>query len=420
MKSKASSIKKVKGVKDILPQEAHLWREVEKVARHIFRRYRFGEIRIPTFEKTEVFVRSIGETSDIVEKEMYTMTDRGGESLTLRPEGTASVVRAYVEEGLHNQPGIDRLYYMGPMFRAERPQAGRQRQFHQIGAEVFGSEEPTVDAELILMLLDFFDALKVKGLQVRLNSLGCPECRPGYREKLLAFLKDRIDKLCDDCKRRVDKNPLRVLDCKSANCQKAVEGAPTMDQNLCQSCEEHFEKTNSLLNDANASIQLDPRLVRGLDYYTRTAFEITSSALGAQNAVAGGGRYDGLVEQFGGPSTPAIGFALGMERLISLMDTSLYSEKAPDAYLMSLKPECEGAIFKLAKELRDQKLSVERGVGCGSMKSQMRKANRSGAKFTVIVGEEELANSTAVVKNMEDGEQKTVPIAEVAQVVKSS
>ncbi|HJM82468.1 MAG TPA: histidine--tRNA ligase [Nitrospinota bacterium] len=417
MRPKTDKLLKIKGVKDVLPDEAYFWQQLEQVARSVFERYQFGEIRIPTFEKTEVFVRSIGENSDIVEKEMYTLKDRGGDSLTLRPEGTAPVVRAYVEEKLFNDPSVNRLYYMGPMFRAERPQAGRQRQFHQIGAEVFGSNDPSIDAELILMLFDFFYTLRIEGLELRLNSLGCPNCRPGYREKLLGFLRKHIDELCDDCNRRVEKNPFRVLDCKSINCQKATEKAPTIDNNRCSPCEQHFTQTISLLEGSKIPINLDPKLVRGLDYYSNTAFEVKSASLGAQDAIAGGGRYNGLVEQFGGPSTPAIGFALGVERLLTLLDKTKFVEKKPDAYLISLESRCEDTIFNLTKTLREQKLSVERGIEHGSLKSQMRKANRSGAKFAVIVGLEELSSSMAIVKNMEDGEQKTVLLDEVSRII---
>ncbi len=360
MKSNQEPARRVKGVRDILPEEAAVWRDVEQTARKVFSLYGFQEIRIPIFEKTEVFVRSIGETSDIVEKEMYTFTDRGGESLTLRPEGTASVVRAYVENRMDNLAGVQKLYYTGPMFRAERPQAGRFRQFHQIGAEVFGTENPAIDAELIVMLMDFFGALEVEGLKVSLNSLGCPQCRPMYREALAGFLKKNMESLCADCQRRVERNPMRALDCKSAGCKSTVSGAPSLENYLCQSCRESLDGVKKPLFDLKIPIVIDPGLVRGLDYYSRTAFEVTSGQLGAQNAVAGGGRYDTLVEQFGGPPTPAIGFALGMERLVSLLKQP-GKVTAPDIYLIAIQPEAESRIFELGHRLRAEGYCVDRG-----------------------------------------------------------
>ena len=413
---KSEKINRVKGKKDILPAAALLWREVEEVAREVFKLYNFREIRLPVFEKTEVFSRSIGETSDIVEKEMYTFTDRGGESLTLRPEGTAPVVRAFIENSLFNRPGVQKLYYMGPMFRAERPQKGRFRQFHQIGAEVFGTDDPAADAELILVLLDFFEALGITGLELKLNSLGCPECRPAYRAELASFLKSRIGSLCGACQRRVEKNPFRALDCKSKGCQETVSDAPAIDRFLCGECKKSFEKVQSLLVDSGVSFTLDPRLVRGLDYYSRTAFEVTSSRLGAQDAVAGGGRYNSLVEQFGGPPTPAIGFALGVERLLNLMDEP-ESELAPDVFLVAAGDEAEKEIFQLARILRQDGFTVERGFGGGNLKNRMKKADKSGARFAVIIGENEIAKASATIKDLTKGTQKEVGLDEISKTL---
>lgn len=415
---RSEKINRVKGTKDILPAAAAIWRKVEEVAREVFELYNFQEIRLPVFEKTEVFSRSIGETSDIVEKEMYTFTDRGGESLTLRPEGTAPVVRAFIENSLFNKPGVQKLYYMGPMFRAERPQAGRFRQFHQIGAEVFGTDDPSADAELILALLDFFEALNITGLELRLNSLGCPECRPAYRDQLSSFLKSRIGSLCPNCQRRVDKNPLRALDCKSQGCKEAVSGAPAIDSFLCGQCVESFKKVNSLLEDSGVSVTLDPKLVRGLDYYSRTAFEVTSSRLGAQDAVAGGGRYNKLVEQFGGPPTPAVGFALGVERLLSLIDLS-EQEPSPDLFLVAAGDSAEKEIFALAKKLRKDRFKIDRGFGGGgNMKNRMKKADRSGARFAIIIGDDEIAKGTATIKDLARRTQKQVSLDEISKVLK--
>jgi histidyl-tRNA synthetase len=409
----------VRGVKDVLPTDSPLWRYVEATAADVFELYNFQEIRIPVFEKTEVFQRSIGETSDIVEKEMYTFTDRGGESLTLRPEGTASVVRAYIEHKMYNPPGVTKLYYGGPMFRAERPQAGRFRQFHQIGAEVLGTSDPAVDAELILMLMDFFTELKVPGLKVALNSLGCPACRPGYRAALLSFLKERATALCEACLSRIDRNPLRALDCKVPSCKEAVVDAPTIDQSLCGDCRDHFEKVRLPLLDLEVPVQVDNRLVRGLDYYSRTAFEVTSDALGAQSSVAGGGRYDTLVEEFGGPPTPAIGFAVGMERLISLIDpdTADIAPDLPDVFMVLMTDEARMRAFELAHRLRSYGYRVERAFEAASMKSQMRKADKSRARFVVILGEEEMLSGLATVKDMASGEQRKIPLGELAESV---
>jgi len=416
-------VQAVKGVKDVTPDKVGLWRNVEAVTADVFELYNFREIRLPIFEKTEVFKRSIGETTDIVEKEMYTFSDRGGESLTLRPEGTASAVRSYIEHKMYDPPGVLKLFYTGPMFRAERPQAGRFRQFHQIGAEVFGSADPMVDAEMIVMLLDFFSELNVKGLKVHLNSLGCSECRPKYREALYSFLKERSGHLCDNCQGRIERNPLRALDCKSEKCKTTTADAPTIDQYRCQACQEHLEGVRKPLMDLEAQVILNPKLVRGLDYYSRTAFEVTSEKLGAQNAVAGGGRYDNLVEQFGGPATPAIGFAIGMERLISVLEqegegilTELY-DIPPDIFMIPLTREAGAKVFEIAHRLRSAGYRVDRGFDGGSLKSQMRRADRTGAKLAAIVGEDELKQGVVTLKNLASGEQKSVPFADLMDAI---
>jgi histidyl-tRNA synthetase len=408
MADKSRIIQRIKGVKDTLPEDASVWQWVEYSARETFESFSFSEIRVPIFEKTEVFSRAIGETSDIVEKEMYTFSDRGGESLTLRPEGTASVVRAYVENGLFNPPGAKKLYYIGPMFRAERPQAGRFRQFHQIGAELFGPEDPMADAETIHLLMSIFGNLGVEGLTLHINSLGCPLCRPEYRNRLLEYLSAKKDALCENCKGRIDRNPLRVLDCKSKTCGEIAAGAPVITESLCPDCSAHFGRTLDLLALAGVEWKPAPRLVRGLDYYTRTAFEVTSDKLGAQDAVAGGGRYNGLVERFGGPPTAAIGFAIGMERLISLLDGQ-GAGLGPEIFLIPLCPGAEKVVFQMAAELRDEGYMVDMAFGGGSLKSQLKKAGRATAALAIIIGEEELAKSTAMVKDMDSSEQFTVP-----------
>lgn len=414
--AKQEIYRSVKGTKDIKPSVTPLWRYVEEMASEIFGLYGFAEMRTPIFEKTEIFTRSIGDATDIVEKEMYTFTDRGGESITLRPEGTASMVRAYIEHQLYNPPDALKVFYIGPMFRAERPQAGRFRQFHQIGAEVFGSDDNAVDAELIIMLMDFFSELRVPDLKVVINSLGHEACRPAYREALTIFLNKTKETLCPSCQVRIDKNPMRVLDCKSAQCQGVIADAPTIDQYRCKDCNERLDRVRRPLLDLEIPHIVDPRLVRGLDYYTGVAFEVTSTSLGAQNAVAGGGRYDQLVENFGGPPTPAVGFAIGVERLISLLDEEMaaaVADQAPDVYLILLNSEAEERAFEMAHRLRAFGYRVHRGYGGGSMKSQMKKANRSGARFAMIIGEDEIANSSVTIRDMESGEQSLAPFGEI-------
>ncbi|MBI5816444.1 MAG: histidine--tRNA ligase [Nitrospinae bacterium] len=418
-----SAIQGVKGVKDITPEKIGLWRNVEAVAIDIFELYNFKEMRAPIFERTEVFKRSIGETTDIVEKEMYTFTDRGGESLTLRPEGTASIVRAFVEHKMYDPPGVTKLYYMGPMFRAERPQAGRFRQFHQVGAEVFGSADPAVDAELIVMLMDFFSELNVTDLKVNLNSLGCSECRPSYRNALYTYLKERSSGLCENCQGRIERNPLRALDCKSEKCKAVTAEAPTIDKYRCQPCQDHLEGVRRPLIDLETQVTIDPKLVRGLDYYSRTAFEVTSGKLGAQNAVAGGGRYDNLVEQFGGPKTPAIGFAVGLERLISIIEAqgseveSAMFENRPDIFMIPMTSEAAVKVFELAHRFRAMGYGVDRAFDGGNMKSLMRRADRSGARVAVIIGEDELKSGSATIKNLSSGEQRTASFVDLGEAL---
>ena len=320
----------VKGFSDILPGEVESWQWVEQKAREIFATYCFAEIRFPILEKTELFSRSLGETTDIVEKEMYTFADQDakGSLLTLRPEGTASVVRAYVQSEMYKIEPVRKLYYMGPMFRRERPQKGRLRQFHQIGVEALGRGDPYIDVEVLLLLNDFFQAVGLEGTALQLNSLGCTECRPVFRETLLLFLKQREHAFCSNCRRRMERNPLRVLDCKEQRCQEETRDAPSMLDSLCEACGQHFKAVRQFLEQARVDYTLNPRMVRGLDYYCRTTFEWTSGQLGAQNAVAAGGRYDGLVQELGGPPIPGVGFAMGVERLTLLLRLKEAGEEA--------------------------------------------------------------------------------------------
>ena len=373
-------ITSIKGFADILPEEVGAWQRVEAAARRIFDAYHFAEIRIPIVEKTELFSRSIGETTDIVEKEMYTFEDRDSRSneatdatkLTLRPEGTAGVVRAYVEAEMYKVEPVRKLYYMGPMFRRERPQKGRMRQFHQIGAEALGRSDPFIDAEILLLLNDFFGAVGLTELTLQINSLGDSECRPQYREKLLAFLKAREESLCANCRRRIDRNPLRALDCKEPGCIAATQDAPSILDSLCVNCREHFATVQRLLRETNVEYTLNPRMVRGLDYYCRTTFEWTTTQLGSQSAVAAGGRYDGLVEQLGGPAIPGVGFAMGVERLTMLLKMQdNAAANGPSLYIVWVGEKARDWAFPLVHRLRQKNYSC----GNGRRSAELKKPN---------------------------------------------
>ncbi len=400
-------IQSIRGVKDILPDEIWKWQYIESIAHNIFPRYGFREIRLPVFEDTRLFSRSIGETTDIVEKEMYTFQDRGGDSITLRPEGTASVVRAYIEHKMYKPPSVLKMFYIGPMFRYERPQAGRLRQFNQIGVEAMGSPGPVVDVEVMTMLMEFFRELGLCNTKLEINSLGSQECRPRYRELLKTEIEKHLDQLCSNCTARYQRNPLRVLDCKAEQCGKIAEGLPKLIDHLDTASADHFAEVCTLLDSAKTPYSVNPKLVRGLDYYNRTAFEVTSQNLGAQNAICGGGRYDTLVEELDGPSTPCFGFALGLERLVSLVpfDDARITQKHPDVFIVCLGEETKTAGFEIAHKLRLNGFIVERDYEMGSMKSQMRKANKTQSRFTLILGENEIRSGKLILKNMETGEQ---------------
>jgi len=400
------AITAIRGFNDILPGESEIWRHIESEAYRIFSSFGFSEIKLPVVEKTDLFLRSIGETTDIVEKEMYTFADRHGDSLTLRPEGTASAVRAYIEHKLYTAPST-RLYYTGPMFRYERPQKGRYRQFYQIGAEVLGEESPRSDAETLVMLVRFFDSLGLHGVDLQINSLGCPECRPVYKKTLLEFLKGKKDALCENCVRRIDANPLRALDCKSHGCMEATKNAPSIVDSLCPGCSDHFGKVKKTLalNGVNATV--NPRMVRGLDYYTKTTFEITATGLGSQNAVAAGGRYDRLVEDLGGPGTPCFGFAVGVERVALLLKEGEV-ETRPTTVFIALGEEAEEKGIELIRGWREQGIKVVEEFSEGSLKSRMKRADRLGASYAVILGEDELKDGVVVLKDMRTATQEKV------------
>lgn len=405
---------------DLLPEALSLWQHIERTAETVFCTYGFREIRFPIVERTELYKRSIGEVTDIVEKEMYSFEDRNGDSLTLRPEGTAGCVRAGIENGLlHNQ--VQRLWYTGPMFRHERPQKGRYRQFHQIGVEVFGIGTPDIDAELILMTARLWRELGIHGLELQINSLGTPTARKLYRKVLVEYLQAQYANLDEDSRRRIDSNPLRVLDSKNPEMQSLIAAAPSLHEHLDQESRQQFEQLCAMLQAANISYRVNPRLVRGLDYYTRTVFEWVTSDLGAQGTVCAGGRYDGLVEALGGQSTPAIGFALGIERLAELASLQKIAVKnnTPQVYVAPLGNEAllqKGLL--LSEQLRDAGLRVELHCGNGSLKSQLKRADRSGAAFALLLGENELAVSQVSVKNLRSDEpQLQVNLAEVGALL---
>lgn len=409
-----SAIQKIKGFADLFPEDSRAFTRMEAVARTVFGQYGFGELRTPVLERTELFAKGIGEDTDVVGKEMYTFTDRGDRSLTLRPEATAGVLRACIEAGAIEPGRAARYYTFGPMFRYERPQKGRMRQFHQINAELLGSAEPASDVEVILMLRDFLTGLGIGELSFELNSLGCRECRPDYRAALTAYFEAlEHEKLCEDCKRRMHTNPLRVLDCKVPACKALVAAAPVLGDHVCGGCRDHFSAVLALVDRAGLSYTLNPRLVRGLDYYQRTTFEVTSGAIGSQTAVAGGGRYDGLVKLLGGPDAPGVGFACGMERLAMLMEKE--QAPRPDFYLAVTDAREDSkaldAAILLAHKLRQRGLSGECDYAPGSMKSRLRHAGRLRARKCYILGAEEFDAGQVTIKDMDEGGQLAIAIS---------
>jgi histidyl-tRNA synthetase len=407
-------IHSIKGVKDILPDEIRRWQTIEAAARRLSGLFGFREIRVPIFELTELFARSIGASTDIVEKEMYTFADRDGKLLTLRPEGTAGVVRAYIEHHLSASATLQKYFYVGPMFRHERPQAGRLRQFHQFGVESFGSASPLADVEVMALLWRFLTKLQLPGLTLERNSLGDPADRTAYKAVLVDFLQQRKDGLCQNCQRRMETNPLRVLDCKVPECRTATEDAPSILDSLSTKSRTHFDEVKNGLRNLGIPYVINPRLVRGLDYYTLTTFEVTSQHLGAQNAVGAGGRYDGLVETLGGPNTPAIGFAVGLER-VSLM--------LPDSVVLPIPHLVAVAAFgmqgspigaRILNDLRSAGVPADMDSRATSLKTHLRQADRMGASYVVMIGDDEVAKGRALIRNMQTKEQEEIPLSTVA------
>ena len=408
-----AQIQAIKGFADLFPSQSALFQRMEATARAVFPRYAYGELRTPLMEPTELFQRSIGTETDVVQKEMYSFADAKGRSMTLRPEATAGVMRAYIEHGVAAHESVSKFFTIGPMFRHERPQKGRMRQFHQINCECLGPKAPEADAELICMLMEFLDSLGLSDLTLHINSLGCPQCRPAYRTHLRNWLTSLApDALCEDCRRRTETNPLRVLDCKVPGCKENTADAPRILDHQCPECSAHFEAVTRLLRARDIPFAIDHRLVRGLDYYTRTTFEVVSGNIGAQSSVAGGGRYDGLVSSLGGPDVAGLGFACGMERLALLMQEQNVPAPRPDFYLAVLDDSCRDEAFSLAQDLRRAGAAGILGFEARSVKSAMRQADKSHARFTLLLGPDELASGTVMLKNMESGEQCAVPRTE--------
>jgi len=413
------SIQSVRGCQDILPQEAALWQKIEMVTREVFELYGYAEIRTPVLEKAELFCRGVGAETDIVQKEMYLIESAREGNLALRPEGTAAVVRAYNEHKLYAvNPVPEKLYYLLPMFRRERPQAGRYRQFHQIGAEALGIDSPAIDAEMIAMVFHLLARIHLAhAFEVQLNSVGCQACRPAYRDRLKNFLTASFDQLCADCQTRFERNPMRILDCKQAACQQLVTGAPVMLDCYCAACQEHFTALQEYLGILRVPFVINPKMVRGLDYYVRTAFEFVSSALGAQSAILGGGRYDGLSEMIGGAPLPGVGFAMGVERVIALLNLPV-ATRPSDVFIAVLGESVRATACALQRDLRAANIRTEIEYQAKSLKSQMKKASKFGVAYVVMLGADELQKGTVTVRDMRNSTQQEAPLNELANTLK--
>jgi len=411
-------IKAIRGFKDILPTEIEKWQFIEKMARDVFENFGFSEIKIPILERTELFSRSIGEATDIVEKEMYTFRDRSGDSLTLRPEATASMARAYLEHHLHTRDPVAKLYFIGPMFRHERPQKGRYRQFYQVDVEIFGVAHPMADAEVMVMLMEFFKRIGLDNVELQINTLGCEDCRPRYRKELTQFLAKNVSQLCPDCKRRLETNPLRILDCKVETCQEVIAEAPLVMDFICGQCSEHFERVREYLKILNTPFVLNPRMVRGLDYYTRTVFEAVDPRLGEQKAVTAGGRYDHLMRDIGGPDIPGIGFAMGIERIVLLVPEERGMIQFPNLFIAALGDKAQLKAFELANRLHMEGIKTEIDYEGRSLKAQMRRANKLNSRYVLIIGDEELKKGMAVLRDMARKDQEEIELNQVIEEIK--
>lgn len=405
--------KAVKGTKDVLPGEIYKTQYIESTALDVAERFGFKEIRTPVFEHTELFQRGVGDTTDVVQKEMYTFDDKGGRSITLRPEGTAGAARSFLENGLCNETLPQKVCYLTSCYRYEKPQAGRLREFHQFGVECFGAQSPLADAEIISLANTFFKELGVKDLTLEINSIGCPTCRAEYHKALKTYFEGRKDELCDTCKDRLERNPMRILDCKSPVCSEIAKDAPVVLDYLCDECREHFEKVKSYLNAQNIAFKVNPRIVRGLDYYTKTVFEFISESIGAQGTVCGGGRYDGLIDELGGQKTPSLGFGLGIERLMLLMEAQgceFPKESMPDLFIAALGEKAQLKAVEIANDMREEGFTCLYDVNGRGLRAQMKYANKLGAKYTIVLGDDEVESGIAKLKNMESGEETEIAL----------
>ncbi|NCC95385.1 MAG: histidine--tRNA ligase [Synergistales bacterium] len=416
----AESIKAPRGVRDILPEDSWKWNYTLEVTRKIADLFSYREVHLPIFEQTDLFARGIGDTTDVVEKEMYTFTDKGGRSITLRPELTASMVRSYLEHNMSGGQQPVKLWEVGPMFRYERPQKGRYRQFWQLDFESIGSDSPMVDLEVIMTAIELFSRLGMSNLEVILNSVGCPKCRPVYRNALMDFLRPRLGELCDTCQNRFDRNPLRILDCKDEKCKEITEGAPAIFESLCEECSEHFKAVTSGLDSLGVVYHIDKRLVRGLDYYTKTAFEVQSGDLGAQNAVCGGGRYDNLSEAIGGPHVPGVGFAAGLDRIVLTMEQqgcSFGKEPSPSVYVVCIDEQARASAVDVLYRLRREGISADMDYMGRGMKAQIKSAVNGGSLVACILGGDEVARGVVMVKDLEKSQQEEVSLDQVVSRV---
>jgi histidyl-tRNA synthetase len=405
-----------RGTQDILPEDQRYWRYIQERIHSVVQLYGYGQLDTPIFEDTAIFEHGIGEATDIVEKEMYSFLDKGGDPITLRPEFTAGVVRTYLEHGMHVLPQPVKMYSLGPVFRYERPQAGRYRQHHQFNLEAIGEQDPAVDLEVMSVAWHLYEDLGFKGLSFQLNSIGCPKCRPGFLKVLVEYYQGRLDEVCDDCRRRLERNPLRLLDCKSEGCQPIIDAAPNMREHLCDECAEHFQTLLSYLDALGRPYTLSHRLVRGLDYYTKTVFEVWAEGIGAQNAVCGGGRYDGLAEVLGGPPTPGVGFASGLERIVLTMkhqEVQVPALPSPQVFVVHMDEQTKLMGLKLVGKLRAAGVGALISFGDRSLKSQLRQADKEGVAFTLIVGQREAEAGQVAVRDMAEGEQQLVALEDV-------
>lgn len=406
--------KAIKGTKDVLPKEVHKNQYIEATALDVAEKYGYKEIRTPVFEHTELFQRGVGDTTDVVQKEMYSFDDKGGRNITLRPEGTAGAARAFLENGLSNEALPQKVCYITSCYRYEKPQAGRLREFHQFGVECFGSQSPLADAEIISLAKSIFDNLGVKDISLEINSIGCPECRAKYHEALKEYFRSKQGELCGSCQERLERNPMRILDCKSPVCSEIAKGAPVVLDYLCDECKEHFEQVQKYLKAENIEFTVNPKIVRGLDYYTKTVFEFVSNSIGAQGTVCGGGRYDGLIEELGGQHTPSLGFGMGLERLMLLMETQgcdFPESSKPDLFIVSMGEKATLKAVEIAKDMREEGFSCLYDINGRGLRAQMKYADKLGAKFTVVLGDNEVAEGIAKLKNMQTGEETEIALA---------